>query len=137
MRDSNQGWFQQQVRFLRRQFLQDGDLPFTNVLSAEIISQALTLNAGVKVRRVAERKCDTVTRLNPAGRRAVQLGLHGDVLAAYGKRECVEIIDMTAFVAEQRPRATSPGFSQLLTPVERVYRPSDPATVARLGLGMA
>jgi hypothetical protein len=42
MRDSNQGWFHQQVSFLRRQFLQDGDLPFNNVLSEEIVKQALT-----------------------------------------------------------------------------------------------
>jgi len=42
MRYSNQGRFQQQVRFLRRQYLQDGDLPFTNVLSEQIVSQALT-----------------------------------------------------------------------------------------------
>jgi len=42
MRYSNQGRFQQQVRFLRRQFLQDGDLPFSNVLSEEIVAQALT-----------------------------------------------------------------------------------------------
>lgn len=41
MRYSNQGRFQQQVRFLRRQFLQDGELPFTNVLSEEVISQSL------------------------------------------------------------------------------------------------
>jgi hypothetical protein len=41
MRYSNQGRFQQQVRFLRRQFLQDGDLPFTNVLSEEVVSQSL------------------------------------------------------------------------------------------------
>lgn len=39
---SNQGRFRQQVRFLRRQFLQDGDLPFTNVLSEDLITQALT-----------------------------------------------------------------------------------------------
>lgn len=39
---SNQGRFRQQVRFLRRQFLQDGDLPFSNVLSEEIVKQALT-----------------------------------------------------------------------------------------------
>jgi hypothetical protein len=37
-----QGRFQEQVRFLRRQFLQDGDLPFTDVLSEDIVSQALT-----------------------------------------------------------------------------------------------
>ncbi len=42
MRYSNQGRFQQQVRFLRRQFLQDGDLPLSNVLSEQIIAQALT-----------------------------------------------------------------------------------------------
>jgi hypothetical protein len=42
MRYSNQGRFRQQIRFLRRQFLQDGDLPFSNVLSEGIISQALT-----------------------------------------------------------------------------------------------
>lgn len=41
MRYSSQGRFQQQVSFLRRQFLQDGDLPFTNVLSEEIVAQAL------------------------------------------------------------------------------------------------
>ena len=29
MQFSNQGRFRQQVRFLRRQFLQDGGLPFT------------------------------------------------------------------------------------------------------------
>jgi hypothetical protein len=42
MRDCNQGRFRQQIRFLRRQFLQDGELPFSNVLSAEIVEQALT-----------------------------------------------------------------------------------------------
>ncbi len=41
MRDSNQGRFRQQVRFLRRQFLQDGDLPFCNILSEQIVRQAL------------------------------------------------------------------------------------------------
>jgi len=43
---SNHGRLRQQVRFLQRQFLQNGDLPFTDVLSAEIVSQALTA-AGV------------------------------------------------------------------------------------------
>ena len=42
MRHSNQGRFRQQVQFLRRQFLQDGDLPFTNVLSEELVTRALT-----------------------------------------------------------------------------------------------
>ena len=39
---SNPGRLRQQIGFLRRQFLQEGDLPFTNVLSQQIISEALT-----------------------------------------------------------------------------------------------
>jgi hypothetical protein len=42
MRHCNQGWFRQQVQFLRRQYLQDGELPFSNVLSEEVVAQALT-----------------------------------------------------------------------------------------------
>ena len=42
MRLSNRGRFCQQVRFLQRQFLQEGDLPFTEVLSSKTVSQALT-----------------------------------------------------------------------------------------------
>ena len=42
----NPGPFCAQVRFLRRQFLQEGDLPFTNVLTEEVIAQALTALGG-------------------------------------------------------------------------------------------
>ena len=42
MRISNQGRLREQVRFLQRQFLQSGDLPFTNVLSEKIVVQAMT-----------------------------------------------------------------------------------------------
>ncbi len=42
MPHSNRESFRQPVNFLRRQFLQDGDLPFTNVLTEEAIAQALT-----------------------------------------------------------------------------------------------
>lgn len=42
MHYSNQGWFREQSRFLRRQFLQDGDLPFSNVLSEDVVAGALT-----------------------------------------------------------------------------------------------
>lgn len=41
MRHSQQGRFRQQVNFLRRQFLQEGSLPFTDILSVNCISQAL------------------------------------------------------------------------------------------------
>ncbi len=42
MRDFSQGKFRQQITFLRRQFLQKGDLPFRNVLSEETVEEALT-----------------------------------------------------------------------------------------------
>jgi hypothetical protein len=42
MRSYRHGRFQQQASFLRRQFLQDGALPFTDVLSEPMVSQALT-----------------------------------------------------------------------------------------------
>jgi hypothetical protein len=46
MPSSNRGSFRAQAGFLRRQFLQDGDLPFTNVLTEEVIEQALTAVRG-------------------------------------------------------------------------------------------
>src|SRR6516165_10234668 len=46
MRHSNQERFRQQVQFLRRQFLQGGDLPFTDVLTEEVIAQALAALTG-------------------------------------------------------------------------------------------
>ena len=42
MRCSSPARFRQQVRFLQRQFLLDSDSPFTHVLPADTISQALT-----------------------------------------------------------------------------------------------
>ena len=42
MRTSHPRGFRQQVQFLRRQFLQDGNLPFTKVLSAALVRRALT-----------------------------------------------------------------------------------------------
>jgi hypothetical protein len=42
MRPFSQGQFRQQVGFLRRQFLQDGELPLTDVLTDRVIAHALT-----------------------------------------------------------------------------------------------
>jgi len=42
MRHCNQGRFRHQVQFLRRQFLQDGGLPFTDVLSEDLIAKVLS-----------------------------------------------------------------------------------------------
>ncbi len=68
-------------------------------------------------------------------RRAIQLGLRGATLEAYGKREVVEIIDLSDFVAEQRENVVVERFGQLTTPVERPYRPMREDVSEILGLG--
>jgi hypothetical protein len=70
-------------------------------------------------------------------RRAIQLGLRGEVLEAFGRRELVEVIDLTEFVAGQRARLSAGGVSALATPRERVYRPADPEVASRLRLAAA
>ncbi|MCA9265094.1 MAG: DUF4291 domain-containing protein [Planctomycetales bacterium] len=63
-------------------------------------------------------------------RRAIQLGLRGEALDAYGKREAIEIIDMSDFVAEQRANLDDWKSGALMTPCESVYVPTD-ATIAK------
>ena len=65
-------------------------------------------------------------------RRAIQLGLRGDVLARYGGEWIVAIEDISEFVAEQRARlADGPPFARLMTPREEVY-PVPQASFARV-----
>lgn len=67
-------------------------------------------------------------------RRAIQLSLRGAALEAFGRRELIEVLDVSEFVAEQRERLSSRGVSVLVTPRERVYSPADPVVAARLRL---
>jgi hypothetical protein len=62
-------------------------------------------------------------------RRAIQLGLRGAELEAFGRHELLEIIDMTDFVAEQRLHLVEPGLARLKLPAERTYVPD--ASIAR------
>ncbi len=55
-------------------------------------------------------------------RKAIQLGLRGAILKAFASKEILEVIDLTDFVASQRPYASS-GVA-LRMPVEHVYIPS-------------
>jgi hypothetical protein len=71
-----------------------------------------------------------------AERRAIQLGLRGAMLEAYGKREIIEIVDMSEFVAAQRGNAVRERRDELITPLERLYRPSERAA-ASIGLTAA
>jgi len=75
---------------------------------------------------------------DPAGgkvaRRAIQLGLRGDVLACYAREWIVRIEDVSAFVAEQRPHARPAAYDRLILPREEVYPVQDPAVARRLGM---
>lgn len=70
-----------------------------------------------------------------AGRRALQLGLQGTALEAYGLREIREVIDMSEFVAKQR-EGMGPRYdpAKLRMPVERVYLPEDEGVRRKLGI---
>jgi hypothetical protein len=69
----------------------------------------------------------------PVERRAIQLGLRGDVLAQYAKDWLLEIQDLSDFVREQRANAVSP-YERLVTPREYVYPVADVEVARRLGL---
>jgi hypothetical protein len=67
-------------------------------------------------------------------RRAIQLGLRGEVLREYRKRQLVEVIDVSDFVAGQRVNVETRADGRLVTPLERVYAPNDPGIAKRIGL---
>jgi Domain of unknown function (DUF4291) len=54
-------------------------------------------------------------------RRAIQLGLAGDVVRRYAHDWIVNIEDISDFVANQRENAQAKGFANLITPREEIY----------------
>ena len=90
--------------------------------------------AGLDVRRQWDP--DHLSTGEKCERRAIQLGLRGAALEAYGKREIVQIIDMSAFVPEQRTNVPGWKTGKLWTPLERVYPLAEPnpATTGSLPL---
>jgi hypothetical protein len=70
---------------------------------------------------------------NPVERRAIQLGMRGEVLARYAREWLLDIQDISEFVREQRVNAVTP-YGDLVTPSEDVYRVDRPETAARLGV---
>lgn len=67
-------------------------------------------------------------------RRAIQLGLRGDVLARYAREWIFEIEDISDFVAQQYEHVRLRHYAELVTPRETVYLVGDPQTVKRLGI---
>lgn len=67
-------------------------------------------------------------------RRAIQLGVRGEMLRAYATREILEIVDVTALAAEQRANTLRERWRNLRTPEERVYVPEDTAAGRSVGI---
>ncbi|HEV7925961.1 MAG TPA: DUF4291 family protein, partial [Verrucomicrobiae bacterium] len=67
-------------------------------------------------------------------RRAIQLGLTGNVLRKYAQNWVVGIEDISDFVAEQRAHAESNGYEKLVTPREEVYVINNAETAVRIGI---
>jgi hypothetical protein len=60
---------------------------------------------------------------NGIKRRAIQLGLKGEIVKEYSKEAIMNIYDISEFVKCQRRLAMSQDFQKLLTPKETVYKP--------------
>ncbi|MEL6347367.1 MAG: DUF4291 domain-containing protein [Myxococcota bacterium] len=71
---------------------------------------------------------------NKLERRAIQLGLRGTATRRYALEWTREIRDITPQVIEQRSNARPARHEHLMTPLERVYVPADPAVRDRLRL---
>src|SRR4051794_34855168 len=70
----------------------------------------------------------------PLDRRAIQLGLRGDVLARYAREWLLDVEDISEFVREQRAHARAHDYARLVTPREDVYPVANSDTAARLEL---
>ena len=103
---------------------------FDQILSEAVISQFIPeIHASKEAWKQLVSSSDVRLQWDPdhaptgekVARRAVQLGLRGEVLASYAREWVLHIEDISAFVAEQRPHATPTRTDQLITPRERVY----------------
>ncbi len=72
---------------------------------------------------------------NKSTRRAIQLGLRGDILRQYAREWIIEIADISAFVEQQRANAHAESkYEYLQTPREEVYPVADPNVATKLGI---
>ena len=75
---------------------------------------------------------------NPYGekieRRAIQLGLKGEILEKFGKEQIKKIEDITNFVKEQREFVHARELEKLVVPVERIYLPQNLDLKNRIGI---
>jgi hypothetical protein len=67
-------------------------------------------------------------------RRAIQLGLRGEVLKSYCGPWIVSVEDITQFAHAQNTALKEHGLNALLTPTEEIYPVTDPSVRRQLGL---
>ena len=70
---------------------------------------------------------------NKVERRAIQLGLKGEVLKMFIK-QIKRIDDITGFVKQQKILLDNSGIDELLIPVETIFKPSDQELNKRIGI---
>lgn len=71
---------------------------------------------------------------NKQERRAIQLGIRGDILFHYVNDWIVEIVDISPFVSAQRENIRAHSLEALYVPAETVYTPLDLETLKRIGI---
>ncbi|MDJ0556488.1 MAG: DUF4291 domain-containing protein [Microcoleaceae cyanobacterium MO_207.B10] len=78
---------------------------------------------------------------NPMGaklqRRAIQLGLSGQILKNYSRDWIINIEDITEFVKQQRSNREPSQWSELITPIENVYLVKNYQIFNKLGLSIS
>lgn len=71
---------------------------------------------------------------NKLTRRAIQVGMKGNVLKNFGQRQIMVIEDITEFVKEQKVLVDSNQLDKLLIPIENVFKPTEETLCKRLGV---
>lgn len=71
---------------------------------------------------------------NKLERRAIQLGIKGEALANFGKKQIVKIEDVTDFVKQQKMFLDNGQPEQLFIPVETVFEPASQELKNRIGI---
>jgi hypothetical protein len=73
---------------------------------------------------------------NKLERRAVQLGLRGEVLARYSREWIMDIEDISVFAHQQQQHVRVNDYASLMTPLEKIYPVTDTQIAARLGISI-
>ncbi|XP_005113586.3 uncharacterized protein LOC101863164 [Aplysia californica] len=108
----------------------------------DILSKALTMEKQ-KEQSVSADKLQVRLQWDPdhnpqggpaASRRAIQLGLKGQILKEFSETSILNIMDITEQVREQRRVLDTQGEDAIVSPRERIYLPASQDTARQIGL---